>query len=262
MPGANVTLSNGQPGRIVATGVAVRRRKGWGGGFGTVTRRPFIHRGLPATAGLMGGPGAGEQHSVDVATGFSGFALAGVVGGPFNGISVGSEMYQRVGRKIKMQSILIKGFIAPSSANLAAVPAQMGRWMLVYDRQPAGALPAPGDILLLRNNVGAAITDSTCGMNLDNRERFAVLVDKTFHLPAIGVNGATPASAVTLSLYNIQPIKIFKKLKGLETVYSASTGLIGDIRTGSLISLAIGSGDGNATPAWGINFGTRVRFTD
>lgn len=83
---------------------------------------------------------------------------------------LGTDLYNRVGRKIYMKSLHIKGGLKNSAAS-----AKGGglRAILVYDSQPNAALPLL--TTLLKDATGPAATTWNSEINLDQRERFKVL---------------------------------------------------------------------------------------
>lgn len=171
----------------------------------------------------------------------------------------GTDINQRVGRKIMCKSIFIRGFISPEGGNTAIVAgtletfAQLGRCIVFVDNQPNGAAPAVTDLL--------AEATSVSQLNLDNRDRFKVLMDKTFGVPN-SVKSFTATGSTCGSYGNCIPFKKYKKIM-VETVYNAGTaGTIADINSGALYMFWIGNvvaGTGTDTNA---TISTRVRFED
>lgn len=149
----------------------------------------------------------------------------------------GVDFDERVGRKTHIKSIYIRGQIAvqPAIANPivtgANCPAQMGRLIVVWDKQPNGAAFAATD-LLFSASVYAQL-------NLNNRDRFQILADQQYCLGPFIYN-TTATSAIGTTADVIQEIKWYKKVN-LETIYKADAGNIGDISTGALFVFWIGS---------------------
>lgn len=196
-------------------------------------------------------------------------ALAATSAAPTLGNPVeGSSFYNRIGRRIRMKSLQITGTIRPSNGNAAAVPDQFGRLLVIYDRQPNGALPSLADIITNYDEAGTTGSTAHAGINLNNRSRFVVLRDRRFYLPPLGINGATPAAQQGVTMVPTDDTSFlfreFIKLGGLETQYKASTatGPIGDISTGSLIIATVSTADANATSAWRFTGNVRLRFED
>lgn len=209
-----------------------------------------------------------EVKQVDNAQTFASFTSATPGFALLNAVNVGSNIYQRTGVKIALRSIHIRGIITPSRQNGTAVTEQLGRIIVVYDKQPNGAGPAMGDVLQTLSNAGAATTTSYSMPNLLNRERFTILRDKKVFLSPLGINGATPASTTAISLeantgQNPLLVDMFIKLTGLETSYNTNTsGAIGDINTGSLIIGTISDNDAQLNSAWIFRYVSRLRFID
>jgi len=181
----------------------------------------------------------------------------------------GSGFYNRIGRRIRMKSLELRGMITPSAGNAAAVVQQFARLLIIYDRQTNGAAPTLADVLTDYDNAGATTSSDKSGLNMNNRDRFIVLRDRKLILPALGINGATPAavSALQVEANNQNPglvIHEFIKLKGLETHFKASSNptVVGDVATGGLFAVVISSADANATAAWVIALEGRLKYFD
>ena len=57
--------------------------------------------------------------------------------------------------------------------------------LVVYDKQPNGALPTYATVMQTRDNAGAASNTAFSDPNFDNKERFTILRDTTFVLPSV-----------------------------------------------------------------------------
>jgi len=164
---------------------------------------------------------------------------------------VGADMNNRIGRKITLKSVYVKGRVQLELAGslvAAASGAQQARMIIFSDMQPNGSAPVVTDLLVSATPASQ--------LNLNNRDRFRVYCDKEYVFDPM---------LVTATLYTwnrtIQLVKKFKALN-LEMVFSTSTGSIADITTGALYMFWIGSAaPGTNTDA---NFvgSTRVRYTD
>lgn len=151
-----------------------------------------------------------------------------------NGVAQGTDFNTRVGRKFTMKSILVRG-----SAQVGATPTGGSfRWMIVYDKQTNGVLPAIADIVSAAN--------MPANQNLSNRARFVVLADKTGYLEATGrINF---------------PQKWFRRC-ALECTNSGTANTIGSISTGSVYLVTMGSIATGVT-AIQLNVSVRIRFMD
>jgi len=178
-----------------------------------------------------------------------------------NLLSAGSSMFNRLGRKVSLKSVHLQGFFNWSNASMPG--GQFARLIIVYDKQPNGALPVFSDIFKDQDaSTGAdhATTQPTSGVNLSNRDRFEIIADRRFFLPA----QATIAGDVSTSA-TVDPMhcEIFHKLKNRETHYKADSTVpvIGDIATGSLLFVTVGN-IASGSEAWALLASIRVRYTD
>lgn len=174
-----------------------------------------------------------------------------------NAMRLGTDFYQRVGRKIVMKSLRVTGIIVPSGS--VATSASYMRMMVVYDKQSNGAAPAITDIITDVNGSGATGTNSYAGKNLNYRDRFVILRDHAMLGPIVSAGGA-------ISTYSIDPAA---KDNGYlidwyipmdhEVVYRADVGSISDIATGGLYVIFYGS---TATASWEFQGRARLRYKD
>lgn len=156
-----------------------------------------------------------------------------------NGVAVGTDFTDRIGRKIILKSVDIIGHVFPVDASTSDC---LCRMMLVYDKQPNGATPA----------LAAFINgDSTSHLNLNNRDRFVVLSN---WMEAIGSFAATPVGSPTT-----HKVQIHRKIN-METLFSGTTNAVASISTGALWVVTVGD---QAANVGGTFVGTvRVRFID
>lgn len=153
-----------------------------------------------------------------------------------NGVAQGVGAGQRVGRMIRMKSLLLRWMasFAPTTAGASAL-----RLLVVYDRSSNGAAAAATDILVA-NTIAAP-------MNLGNASRFLTLIDEL--VPCLG--GSTPAVAISR----------FIVLDDLPVEYSGTGATTASIATGA-IRMFVWQ-DGNiitADPT--VTAYSRIRFED
>lgn len=197
-----------------------------------------------------------EKKAFDLSTGSADFINGALNTFVLNPMVNGAELYQRVGRKVYMKSIHIRGYIN----NKATAVQDVARIIVYYDSQANAALPALGTLLADSNAGGAA--SGLSEINLVNRARFKVLKDYQIVLPAVtntaGVLSNGPVIQDPIS--NTFNINWFIKLKGLETIYNATNGgTVADISSGSLL-LSITSL--SQASQWQFTVGTRLRYYD
>lgn len=160
-----------------------------------------------------------------------------------NGIATGTDFTDRIGRKIILKSIFVRGLVGPVDTSTGT---NCARILIVYDMQANGSAPAVTDIL--------KTADSRDQINLNNRDRFKILFDKQWTLG--------PFDGVTLGYIgapSVANVKLYRRLN-LETLFNGTTAAIGSIATGSIYMVTIG----NQAAANGSSFqvSTRIRFVD
>jgi len=170
--------------------------------------------------------------------------------------TLGTDYTNRIGRKIFINSVYIRGYATLESPAIApttdtATPTHLVRFILFVDMQPNGAAPAVTDVLTSASSVAH--------LNANNRDRFKVLWDKQATMGPMAVVGATGVSLIDKASF---PIKKFKKVRQ-EVIFNAgNAGTIADINTGALYLLSIANiaaGVGTDSIA---AITTRVRFSD
>jgi len=180
---------------------------------------------------------------------------------------LGSDFNNRIGRKCVLKSVYLKwrcfpNYIEEPQAavyNAAfAFPQTMVRVLLVWDTNPNGVIPTIEDIL---QQTQTNVPDPFSFINMNNRDRFRILLDKVHQFTAIIKTAAGTTSIGANQTWNG---KKFKKLN-LETIFnSTSAGTIGDISSGALYLCGLGTennGAGNLKYAIG-EFNTRIRYDD
>lgn len=146
---------------------------------------------------------------------------------------LGTDINHRIGRKITITDFYVRGSVqleaAAGPAGNVNVPTQLVRMILLVDNQPNGAAPTVLDLL-----TGSA---PQCHLNLNNRDRFKILVDKQWPFDAYHRDNINNFSTWGRTMH---AIKKFKKLN-IETVFNGiNGGTIADITTGALWLFWIG----------------------
>lgn len=200
-----------------------------------------------------------ELKSVDV----NGISLTFDATGNFQVLNIpvtGAAFYNRIGNEIMMKSLHLIGQL--TLTNNVATSNEYLRLMVIYDRQPNGAMPATADVITSYNTAGTTSSLVKDHLNPNNFDRFKILMDNRVHIP-LDTTGAVSKndSAITDYTKNEVNINRFIKLRGLSTKYKASAAAIGDITSGSLLLFAFGN-IANATAAYSFNGTARLRFVD
>jgi len=165
-----------------------------------------------------------------------------------NGVAQGTDFTNRVGRKVQMKSVQLRGSVFPNSTSHVA-----GRWdlYLILDMQANAAAPNVTDII-------SANTGSNSFINLNNRDRFKVLVHR-FGFVGAASGGDTAAPSANLASGG-RALEIYKSLNH-EVIFGGTGATIGSIQSNALYALMITDG-GAAGEGMDYEFAARVRFTD
>lgn len=161
-----------------------------------------------------------------------------------NGIATGTDFNARIGRKIIMKSLYMRGWYR--NVDLTCSDSAI-RIVVVYDAQTNGAAPAYTDVF--------TTSDPLAHINLNNRDRFKVLYDKSTTLGGI----STTATQTFSTAGSHGQIKKYLKLNH-EVIFSGTGATVGSIASGSIYVLTLGT----AAPNDGgyVTISTRIRFVD
>jgi len=170
----------------------------------------------------------------------------------------GAAIQNRIGNKISMQYVSLKGNIYSLQSN-GALAGTTFRIMIVYDKQTNGAIPAYSDIVSSVNPSGTASNSIVSHRNPYNRDRFLILYDSTRYVAFQNLQDATKIGNNIVTASSYLNLDIFVPLKGLETMYGANNGNIGDVKTGGLF-LVLCTDDG--TTSYSSELCIRLGFED
>ena len=176
-----------------------------------------------------------------------------------NLVQAGNGSWNRVGKKIKCQSVRVTGTIALSTQAVASTSPDFCRMTLVWDKQPSSAtIPIFSDIFGRTDQLGAETTQVYDPLRYDNVGRFKVLLDKKYNFNP-GYERAAAGNTMVLS------VDEFVNLKNRETIFSGQSNpmTIADISTGALyIIFRTGDNANNSVITVNNNFVARLRYTD
>lgn len=179
------------------------------------------------------------------------------IGQVLNTISLGSDLFNRVGRQIQMISVHLRGYFI--SAGNAVVPDYL-RVLLVYDRQPDGSTAVFNDVITSIDNAGGVTHASQDFPDQGNLDRFKILSD--IHVPLIPAGGAAGAATPQPGVENPQNLEIFfdryVKLGGLEARYGAGATVP---QSGAVLLLAKGNVAFASAP-YDLIVNARLTYTD
>lgn len=219
-------------------------------------------RGYQRTGGYYGRYNVrGNVGSINVEKKFFDTTIAGLIDttgeslASLNLVPQGVTQSTRVGRKMTITNINIKGSIAWGQILFNVVAATEIRIVLVLDKQANGANAAFNDVF-----------ESTAGIsanrhrNLSNSERFVVL--KNWQMTPQNLVATTSDNWATQgnTIYRAQASRFkFNKTCKIPIEYSSTTGAITEIRSNNIQLFAVAeSADDIATAS----ISCRIRFTD
>lgn len=199
-------------------------------------------------------PNNGEKKVIDIAVGSVAVTTTGSIN-LLNGCIQGTDYTQRIGRKIVLKSLYIRGWIQTTLADdpILQYAPQIARMMVVVDNQPNGTVFNITDLLVTASPAAQ--------LNLNNRDRFSVLSDKEFVFDPVIVNTSAADKYAGLNR-TIHPIKKYKKLN-METIFNAgNAGTIGDMNSGAIYMVWIGNTAAGGEAPMDARISTRIRFVD
>lgn len=163
-----------------------------------------------------------------------------------NTCATGSDFTNRIGRRIKMKTILAR-FSCRFSGTVTTVNAQTWRIVCAMDKQwnatattvvnnvPQADFPITN---ILTNNLPVA------PMNLNNRDRFKIIFDKM----------------VTIDSFNqVKNLSIYKRIP-FDVTYGGTTNDGGSIQTGAVVLWVFSNSTAGSAGVY--NMHTRIRFID
>lgn len=184
----------------------------------------------------LASPNSIEKKNTDQLISFLTPALsAWGVGVQLNVILQGNGATLRVGRRVTMTSLLIRYNVLRTGAN---GPSQC-RIVVVYDRQPTGAMPIATDVFAADYMVSP--------LNLFNSERFSVIMDEM-------------TDSMQSSSLNVSGMR-FRKFS-LPAMFGSTGGDLASLKTGGIYLFAANNGDQAGAATLTIDIASRVRYTD
>jgi len=180
-----------------------------------------------------------------------------------NGIAEGAGQFNRIGRKVQLKSLYLTGMIESIRTQ---ADDDMARIMVIYDRQTNGLVPGITDVLQSVQQDGTTTSSGALDhLNLNNSERFLVLMDKRVLLPAMTWTAGVITNNGLLSTAGGNFLfKKFIKLKNLETHFkgTAAPTVVAQIATGSLYLVTLVGNKAAGAEGYELNLGIRLRFVD
>lgn len=172
-----------------------------------------------------------------------------------NGLVQGVETYQRVGKKIKADSMHIRWNLFPTG-NVNSGTDEVQRMVLFWDNSPNGVAPTMAQLLKSTDNGGTVTTTAYSGANMDYSDRFTILRDWFWSIPLSAVFADSTGSIDRESASGVYFTKLNK-----ETKFLLTSGGISGIGTGALYLLTTSS-HASSFNAFAVNVHCRLRYTD
>ena len=217
-----VSYSSGSRKYAASRQAVARARALLRGRMGVSTRAPLRTGGF---YGLYDRRGRNELKVIDTDQSLSTTVSSTGTVTLINGVAQGTDFNQRIGRKITMKSIFSKFFLVPNST-LNSVNGNIVRVMIFYDAQTNAAAPSVSDVL--------ATNAYDASLNLNNRDRFKIILDKYYTI------GAAVYSSGALAAGSPKPAYCKKYRKcSLDVIFGATGATVGSIQSGGLFMLTI-----------------------
>lgn len=178
-----------------------------------------------------------------------------------NSIQEGTDMFNRIGRKICNRSLLLKYWLTATAFAATTSDANFHQVSIaiVWDKFPQAVSPVYSDIF--SDGVGLTNVQAWSSPFLVNRNRFKVLGR---HLMNLGVNSsAAMSNSATNSPFIFQGQFWFRWSAGkLMTIFNSSGSGISSIENGAIYLVYTGSTAVATNACYYLNFISRHRFTN
>jgi len=161
---------------------------------------------------------------------------------------------------VSLKSLNIRWALIPVVTG-TATPAQPGRVLVVYDRNPNGVSPVYSELILSQTTGGSTNSATLDNINLANRDRFVILKDFTLMLPPVEANFTTTQGTPAILNGVETGGNWWFDLRGLTTIYGGTSSAISSIQSGALW-LVTAAADTQAPSVWRFQCATRIRYTD
>jgi len=180
-----------------------------------------------------------------------------------NGIAVGANAYQRIGRSVKLHSMRFRGCILRTNSS-GSTTGEFLRVLIVYDRQPNGAFPTYADIIQTIDSTGDGSAGPFDFPNLNNQERFLILREHCMQVPCSATAESSQSRAVNETIIDQHQQFMFDdyiKLDNLPSNYKDTGATISSVATGAIYVVTCGT-EAVASAGCSLNYVTRLKYSD
>lgn len=171
----------------------------------------------------------------------------------------GTGFTNRIGTRIKVINVQVRGYVASNLARTQTgaadgnIPSHQVRATIVLDYQPNGAAPGITDIFTNTGPVG--------GLNLNNRDRFKILKEKTFSIDPYIVSTTVATEEYATAVNQTKSVKMFKKCDIPVYFNAGNAGTVSDLSSNNIL-LVLQSNLPTALGSTQFVLFTRCRFLD
>lgn len=148
-----------------------------------------------------------------------------------NGVKQGTGINNRIGRRILMKSLYIRGTTYAIDSN--QTPPWNMRMIVLFDKQHNGSSSPPviTEVLKEFDGFDTTQTDYATPLNISNAARFSILLDKVFTCQNYASDGSTSHSAGSSGT---KAIRVYKKMNLFTQYNEGTSGNAADINSGAL----------------------------
>jgi len=205
----------------------------------------------------------GEIKTVDVPVTTTNINTTGFVG-ILNAIQQGAGSWQRVGNRVELKSLRFRAVYDTPLGKTGDGTNEVWRIIVAYDRQPTGIALNQADLLRSITEDGTTVTDVWSDLNMNNSERFKILVDIMGTTPDDSDQPVENAPAGVKACKLENPIDRYIKLKGLYTKFNGTANpmTIANFATGAIYVYIVGSNNAGANAAYDLQYSARLRYYD
>lgn len=173
-----------------------------------------------------------------------------------NATALGTEIYERIGRRIRMKSLHLRGFLVHNGTGLPSSD-DYARVIVFYDKE--GTTSAIASILTSVDATGATSSTATDGLNTAELSRYKILADIPYAFGTVANAGGTLNNlSNSITDYTAEHnLNRFINLRMLQTEYGAG----GAISNGGLQIMTIGV-TAAASAQYSIRWYARLRYSD
>lgn len=158
-----------------------------------------------------------------------------------------------------MKYLTLNGVLAPYN-NDGALDHQYIRILVVYDAQTNGASPTYADVIKSVDADGKASSTTRDNFNLDNKQRFKILINKRICVPKRELVSTTTCLFGPFYMPDPEDIHLqeFRVINDCDVNYKGTDAAVGSIATGGLFLWFMAEAQNKIS----FKYSVRVRYTD